>query len=47
MVIKNGNTRPTRRVATKAEALAIAKELADSSGASLIVHKKDGKFQKQ
>lgn len=47
IVVKNGNSRPTRRVATKAEALAIAKELADASGATLSVHKKDGKFQKQ
>ena len=47
IIVKAGNTRPTRRVATKAEALAIAKELADASGAALAVHKKDGKFQKQ
>lgn len=47
IVLKTGNTRATRRVRTKQEALAIAKELSKSSDTSLVVHKKDGKFQKQ
>ena len=47
IVLKAGNTRATRRVKTKQEALAIAKELSKNSDASLVVHKKDGKFQKQ
>ncbi len=47
IILKAGNSRPTRRVATKAEALSIARELAGKSDAALTVHKKDGKFQKQ
>ena len=47
IVLKSGNTRATRRVKTKQEALAIAKELSKNSDATLVVHKKDGKFQKQ
>lgn len=39
-------TRAYRRVATKQEALIIAKDLAKRMHCPLVVHKKDGKFQK-
>lgn len=46
IVVKTGQERPVRRVATKEEALRIAKDLAKRMDAALVVHKKDGKFQK-
>ena len=46
-VKKAGADRVLRRVATKEEAMAVARELSRKTGASLEVHKKDGKFQKQ
>ena len=46
-VIKKENaTRAIRRVKTKEEALKIAKQLSENQDANLVVHKKDGKFQK-
>ena len=46
-VKKAGADRVVRRVPTKEEAMAVARELSRKTGASLEVHKKDGKFQKQ
>ena len=46
-VKKAGADRVLRRVATKEEAMSVARELSRKTGASLVVHKKDGKFQKQ
>ena len=46
VIVRAGQQRPVRRVATKEEALKIARELAKKTGAGLYVHKKDGKFQK-
>ena len=46
VIARAGQQRPVRRVATKEEALKIARELAKKTGAGLYVHKKDGKFQK-
>ena len=47
VIKKPGADRVVRRVATKEEAMAVARELSRKTGASLVVHKKDGKFQKQ
>lgn len=44
---KDGASRVIRRVKTKEEALKLAKEFSKNGDASLIVHKKDGKFQKK
>lgn len=46
IIVKEGNERPTRRVATKSEAMQVARELSKKHDAALSVHKKDGKFQK-
>lgn len=46
IIVKEGNERPTRRVATKSEAMSIARELSKKHDAALSVHKMDGKFQK-
>lgn len=46
VVTKEGQQRPVRRLATKDEALRVARDLAKKTGAGLYVHKKDGKFQK-
>lgn len=46
VIKKDGNERVTRRVDTKEEAMQIARELCRKYNASLVVHKKDGKFQK-
>ena len=43
----DGGQRASRRCATKAEALEVAKMLARKKDADLSVHKKNGKFQKQ
>ena len=46
-VIKKENAkRAIRRVKTKEEALKIAKRLSENQDANLVVHKKNGKFQK-
>lgn len=47
VVKKDNNTRVTRRVKTKKEALEIAKELSKRQDVNMTVHKKDGKFQKK
>ena len=44
---KAGSDRVLRRVGTKEEAMSVARELSRKTGASLEVHKKDGKFQRQ
>lgn len=47
MIKKDGAKRIIRRVKTKEEALKIAKELSKNQDTFLVVHKKDGKFQKK
>ena len=47
VIKKDGASRATKRVATKEEALKIAKQLSVSHDANVSVHKKDGKFQKK
>lgn len=47
VVKKSGSTRASKRCSTKAEALEVAERLSEANGASLRVHKKNGKFQKQ
>lgn len=47
VVKKTGSTRASKRCSTKAEALEVAERLSEANGASLRVHKKNGKFQKQ
>ena len=42
-----GSTRASKRCATKAEALAVAKSLAGKKNGSLSVRKRNGQFQKQ
>ena len=46
-VRKDQAKRVIRRVKTKKEALEIAQELCEKQELNLVVHKKDGKFQKQ
>lgn len=46
VITRSDMTRAYRRLATKQEALVIAKDLARTLRAHLAVHKKDGKFQK-
>lgn len=46
VIMRSDTERTYRRVATKQEALVIAKDLARRLHAQLAVHKKDGKFQK-
>lgn len=47
VIVKDDSTRAFRRFDTKEEALTKARELCKQYDASLVVHKKDGKFQKQ
>ena len=47
VIKRNGTDRAVRRVDTKEEALFIARQLCKKYDAKLVVHKKDGKFQKQ
>lgn len=47
VIKKEGVDRVVRRVDTKEEALTIARGLCRKYDANLVVHKKDGKFQKQ
>lgn len=47
VVKKTGSARASKRFKTKAEALEYAEKLSENNGASLRVHKKDGKFQKR
>ena len=46
VIYRSDTTRAHRRTATKQEALTLAKDLAKRLHAQLVVHKKDGKFQK-
>lgn len=46
VILRSDTDRAYRRLATKQEALGIAKDLARRLHAQLVVHKKDGKFQK-
>ena len=46
IILRSDSERTYRRMATKQEALVVAKDLARRLHAQLIVHKKDGKFQK-
>lgn len=46
VVLRSDTDRTYRRLSTKQEALVIAKDLAKRLHAQLVVHKKDGKFQK-
>lgn len=46
VIKKDGVNRVVRRVDTKEEAMQIARELCRKYNANLVVHKKDGKFQK-
>lgn len=46
VIYRSDTTRAYRRFATKQEALVIAKDLARRLHAQLVVHKRDGKFQK-
>lgn len=47
VVRKSGSSRASKRCATKEEALAVAEKLSKQNNATLRVHKKNGKFQKQ
>lgn len=47
IIKKDGVDRPVRRLDTKEEALNVARALCKKYNANLVVHKKDGKFQKQ
>lgn len=46
VIYRSDVTRAYRRLATKQESLDVAKDLARRLNAQLVVHKKDGKFQK-
>ena len=46
VILRSDTDRTYRRVATKQEGLPVAKDLARRLHAQLVVHKKDGKFQK-
>ncbi|MCH5350805.1 MAG: DUF2188 domain-containing protein [Clostridiales bacterium] len=46
VITRSDSDRTYRRVATKQEALSLGKDLARRLEAQLVVHKKDGKFQK-
>lgn len=46
VIYRSDSTRACRRLATKQEGLEVAKDLAKRLNAQLVVHKKDGKFQK-
>lgn len=45
IILRSDTDRTYRRLATKQEALVVAKDLARRLHAQLVVHKKDGKFQ--
>ena len=47
IIKKDGNEKITRRVNTKKEALEIVERLCENQDLKMIVHKRDGKFQKQ
>lgn len=47
IIKKEGSDRVVRRLDTKEEAVAVARTLCKRFNANLVVHKKDGKFQKQ
>lgn len=47
VVRKSGSSRASKRCATKEEALEVAEKLSKQNNATLRVHKKNGKFQKQ
>ena len=47
VVKREGVDRAVRRVDTKEEAMTVARALCKKYNANLVVHKKDGKFQKQ
>ena len=47
VIKKEGSDRVVRRLDTKEEAVAVARTLCKRFNANLVVHKKDGKFQKQ
>ena len=47
VIKKDGSDRVVRRLATKEEAMVTAKSLCKKHNAELVVHKKDGKFQRQ
>ncbi len=47
LIKKDGAKRVIRKTATKAEAVEIAKRMCDNQDLNLVVHKKDGKFQKK
>ncbi len=47
VIRKQGVKRVVRRLDTKQEAMQIARELCKKYDAQLVVHKRDGKFQKQ
>ena len=47
VIKKDGVDRVVRRVDTKEEAMNVARALCKKYNASLVVHKKDGKFQRQ
>lgn len=46
VIKRSGSDRVVRRVDTKEEAMSVARTLCKKHDASLVVHKKDGKFQK-
>lgn len=46
VILRSDTARTYRRIATKQEGLVVAKDLARRLHAQLVVHKKDGKFQK-
>lgn len=46
IILRSDTDRTYRRMATKQDALVVAKDLARRLHAQLVVHKKDGKFQK-
>lgn len=47
VIKKDGSDRVVRRLATKEEAMVTARSLCKKHNAELVVHKKDGKFQRQ
>ena len=44
---KNSSKRASKKAKTKEEAIAIATQLCENNDAKLVVHKRDGKFQKK
>ncbi len=47
LIKKDGAKRVIRKTATKTEAVEIAKRMCNNQDLNLVVHKKDGKFQKK